>query len=833
MMEKTIIEILNSKAINDQYLYELLYELQLHYGKQFFQQECEELESKTFRDLLRFADILSRSQNSKNKNIALKIISLLYDDFLDNIDYRLIAKNVLIKLGNFPSLKLIQSQNNDEFLNLDFEIDYLIKNIFQKTSQKEKIFTDAQYDIFKELTNNNHFSFSATTSFGKSFVFGEYVNWIINSANASQNIAFLVPSRALITQVEDDLKKIISDERYKIITTPEIPYLYRNKKFIFVLTPERLIHYFSKKNPPIFALIIDEAQKVVSDDSRAPIFYHAISLAKQRSINLFFASPNVPNPDLFLNLIGNSATEFAHIHDMNVTRNLFFIDLKSNNAKQYFEFSEQKIKEWSFRYNCLSEAIIFLSQEKQSLIYCNSINDTMAYAEKFSNDLEINTNHNLEKLSEFIRDTIHEKYGLAEMVKKGLAIHFGSLPQIVRVRIEEEYKLGNIRYLFTTSTLLEGVNLPAKNILVLSEKIGNSMMSDLDFRNLIGRAGRLSKELSGNIFIIRTDEKKWNDKSLELLNLKRPPVLESQLLTGKNAFYKKIGQVINGESLSKSTTLKQKKIVGEYASILTYQYQENLDSILSKKLNEKNKNSYDILKQIKKYDLPSNILMTSVTIDPTIQNNIFTNEYKFIFPEQITYGSCKEVLEKLFEIYRWEEFENKNFLGKKNRMGYFATLMIDWINTKPLNVIIKSVIRYYSQHKLSITLDFNKSYQTFDQENSTHLNYIVNQVMRDLETVVRFSIRNYVTNYLQLTNQNESLWRDYLDYGTNKKLVVELQKIGIERQIAIELYNKANEYFILNEANELTSIQEEVINHEKLTDEAKEVMKSVIEEIGR
>ena len=144
-------------------------------------------------------------------------------------------------------------------------------------------------------------------------------------------------------------------------------------------------------------------------------------------------------------------------------------------------------------------------------------------------------------------------------------------------------------------------------------------------------------------------------------------------------------------------------------------------------------------------------------------------------------------------------------------MGYFATLMIDWINTKPLNVIIKSVIRYYSQHKLSITLDFNKSYQTFDQENSTHLNYIVNQVMRDLETVVRFSIRNYVTNYLQLTNQNESLWRDYLDYGTNKKLVVELQKIGIERQIAIELYNKANEYFILNEANELTSIQEEVI----------------------
>ena len=118
----------------------------------------------------------------------------------------------------------------------------------------------------------------------------------------------------------------------------------------------------------------------------------------------------------------------------------------------------------------------------------------MAFADKFSEGFSQINNKNLEDLSDFIKDTIHERYELAEMIRKGVSTHFGALPQVVREKIEEEYRLGNIRYLFTTSTLLEGVNLPAK-IFYFKWKIGLTKMSDLDFRNLIGRAGRLTKEL--------------------------------------------------------------------------------------------------------------------------------------------------------------------------------------------------------------------------------------------------------------------------------------------------------------------------------------------------
>jgi superfamily II DNA or RNA helicase len=42
-------------------------------------------------------------------------------------------------------------------------------------------------------------------------------------------------------------------------------------------------------------------------------------------------------------------------------------------------------------------------------------------------------------------------------------------PQLIREKVERLFEKGFIDYLFSTSTLLEGVNLPAKNIFILSK----------------------------------------------------------------------------------------------------------------------------------------------------------------------------------------------------------------------------------------------------------------------------------------------------------------------------------------------------------------------------
>src|SRR5262249_21180865 len=109
----------------------------------------------------------------------------------------------------------------------------------------------------------------------------------------------------------------------------------------------------------------------------------------------------------------------------------------------------------------------------------------------------------LTELASFLRQEIHPQYRLATLVRKGIAFHYGNIPQIIRGRIEELLQDRKLRFVCCTSTLLQGMNLPAKNIYVENPKKGRGApMGRGDFWNLVGRAGRLAKEFHGNVFCI-------------------------------------------------------------------------------------------------------------------------------------------------------------------------------------------------------------------------------------------------------------------------------------------------------------------------------------------
>lgn len=65
--------------------------------------------------------------------------------------------------------------------------------------------------------------------------------------------------------------------------------------------------------------------------------------------------------------------------------------------------------------------------------------------------------------------------------------------------------------MFCTSTLLEGVNMPAKNVFILNNKNGSNPFQPIDFWDLAGRAGRLRYELSGNIICLKENDKVWKE----------------------------------------------------------------------------------------------------------------------------------------------------------------------------------------------------------------------------------------------------------------------------------------------------------------------------------
>lgn len=112
---------------------------------------------------------------------------------------------------------------------------------------------------------------------------------------------------------------------------------------------------------------------------------------------------------------------------------------------------------------------------------------------------------------------VHGDYYLAGMIKKGVAYHIGYLPASIRTRIEELFQKGNITTMFCTSILLEGVNLPADNLFITDNKIFRRKMNPVDFRNLIGRVGRISYNLYGNIFFVSEDRSVAAESYIDML----------------------------------------------------------------------------------------------------------------------------------------------------------------------------------------------------------------------------------------------------------------------------------------------------------------------------
>ena len=541
------LEAMVRRALNDPYLDELTRKLEYKYAHIFlYQKDDILLTEKEFDDVLRFADILSRSDKADGRNKAYKIVSLLYDVYKDNMQFQYYANSILTKLGNFASLSI--AVGNSEIVDtIETALEKQIKKTYQKVPFNDLVFTDSQYKLFEAMKDSNHYSFSGPTSFGKSFIMDAFIQYIITERHGIDNIVILVPTRALINQVTARLKKTITNKNYKVLAHPVVPMIYRNRmlKYVFVFTPERLISYLGEKeNPVINYMFVDEAHKIIAEkDSRSPLYYHAILLAERKSIKLYFASPNIPNAHVFLQLFEKSIDEQMIIKESPVAQNRFFIDYVEGKGRMFTETGEDIIfqdlgkKEQDY----VGKLLRKLGKNCKNIVYCNTVADTIDFALKFSKGLPEQNDARIDSLIELIKSYIHKDYFLIDCLKKGVAFHFGRLPQRIRERIERLFEEKVIDYMFCTSTLLEGVNLPAKNIFIFSNAIGNSKFSDVDFWNLAGRAGRLSKELSGNIICVRIEDKKnrWDNpnKDLEVVRNKKIEAVKPLVINGQKNFW--------------------------------------------------------------------------------------------------------------------------------------------------------------------------------------------------------------------------------------------------------------------------------------------------------
>ena len=104
---------------------------------------------------------------------------------------------------------------------------------------------------------------------------------------------------------------------------------------------------------------------------------------------------------------------------------------------------------------------------------------------------------------------------LARVLRVGVAFHHAGLTTEERDIVELAFKSGAVRVLVATSTLSSGVNLPARRVILRCPFTYNGQMMDkLQYRQMIGRAGRKGIDSEGESILLCKPQEKAKVASL-------------------------------------------------------------------------------------------------------------------------------------------------------------------------------------------------------------------------------------------------------------------------------------------------------------------------------
>jgi len=334
----------------------------------------------------------------------------------------------------------------------------------------------AQKDLLKYLQSDKNVVASAPTSFGKSLLIEELV-----ASKFYRNIIIIQPTLALLDETRIKLKKY--KQNYKIIlrTSQEAV---NDKGNLFLLTAERVMEYANL--PEIHLLIIDEFYKMSLKrvDDRADVLNNAfLKVYDTFTPKFYLLGPNI-----------DSITEgFANKYNAVFYKSEYsLVDTAVISVPTDETEKDRKSKLFD---------LLDKQQDQQTLIYCSSPSRARGLARAYQKhlmDMNALKTDNL-PIIEWLK-SYYPNWSLIEQLSYGIAIHDGSLPKHLGASIIKNFNDEHIRCVFCTSTIIEGVNTSAKNVVIFDSKKGSKEIDFFDFNNIKGRSGRLMEHYLGNVF---------------------------------------------------------------------------------------------------------------------------------------------------------------------------------------------------------------------------------------------------------------------------------------------------------------------------------------------
>ena len=759
--------------------------------------DFEELNRQiNWNNILGIASILSHSESSKHLEAALRIAQTCLNLNLDE-SKKNASVVILENLTNIPALKLavkrnLIQENYEDELPLPFKLQSNRIKIENSILSGDQIISLNRFQkkVFDSSKKNNSISISAPTSSGKSFIL--YQLLLDELKNKRKTIVYIVPTRALISQVEDDLRILLKENNIDKVNLTTVPLHFSSngETNLFVFTQERLHWYLlQSENPKVDFLLVDEAHKI-DNSNRGILLQRKIEEVIDRNpeVRLFFSSPFTSNPEVLLENIGESKSkDTINTEFVAVNQNLLYVTQVKNKPKEWeieLILKDEKIEIGTINLQdrptneakkiaLITKAIS--GENKGNLIYSNGA----AESEKFAKILtqlvkKESSSPKVKELIKLVKTTIHKEYILGKVLEDRIAFHYGNMPLLVRQEIEKLFKENEIQYLVCTSTLLEGVNLPATAVFIRKPTRGKGKpLNENDFWNLAGRAGRWGKEFSGNIICIEPNL--WGIKPSPD---KKKQKIEKAIDTIENS---KAKDLIN--YIKKGSPRIEAESNQEFEFAFSYYYSKFLQNNL-------NPNSifHAELERLfisieETITIPHEIIFRNPGISPIAQQ------------ELLDYFKTKsETPEELIPVYPEDVNSYNEYIKLISRIGktlaFFppqlnaprAILLINWMSGKPLSYLISSSYKNYLEKGKKITID-KVCRDTMDEvENFARFRFAKESSC--YIDILKYYLRNIERDNLIELIPDLNLW---LEFGVSQTTQLSLLSLGLSRNTVIAL----------------------------------------------
>jgi hypothetical protein len=654
-------------------------------------------------------------------------------------------------------------------------------------------------------------SASAPTASGKTFL---VLQWLVDQMLSSDArvAVYLAPTRALVSEIETSLLLLLGEDRLIDVSSLPLREKYDvaqrgGTRLILVFTQERL-HLMANAlgdTISIDLLVVDEAHKI-GDNRRGVILQDAIERVSRvnTTLKIVFISPGTQNPEALLEDAPADAQPFAIDSDApTVLQNLVLAEQVPRKPKLW-KLSVLRndspldvgVLQLASSPAGLRKRLAFIAaaagQRGGTLVYANGAAESEEVANLISQLVLPSEpiDPELAELADLARKGVHPSYMLASAVERGVAFHYGNMPSLIRLEVERLFRSGKIRFLVCTSTLIEGVNLSCRTIVVRGPRkgIGHPMEAH-DFWNLAGRAGRWGDEFQGNILCIDPhDTRAWPDgvPKRARYSIKRESDAVIDLGEGL-ATYLESRATIPSTDLDESDRFEQ---VGSYL-LTTYL---RLGSIAQASLAKRHDPTMiarldrSLAEIVKHIEIDANTAARHPGVSAIGLQHLldafrsYDKDVDNLIPAPV---DSQDSYDRFVTIMRRINHNLFPVFLPEGRIPLYALIVVQWLKGFSLAEIIRRNIGWHRRT--------GKPYK---------LPELIRDTMELVEQIARFQAPKYFSAYMDILQVHmraigrDDLLDDNLDIGTqlefgiSSRTLLSLMELGLSRMSSVALFDK-------------------------------------------